>query len=245
MRGSATDGDAKDKTWSVNRWKGLVSNSLRQMQREGWRAKVRLSRVNGVPLQTKLAQRAVDLLSALWIVEPESSHSKHHSRTSDSSKSLGGGGPRPAGSRPPQHLSRTGYLVLACLFLLGLREVFSLSAARQKDYQSIMIGRGRDPFAVLQDFWPVVTRAGALGLPGQERMWKHEVGAVDGIVQEKEGDTTAIVLHWKRTDNVEVIVAHLCQYSFFKHVTVWNNNPDVFLTRDVSPAHPRNPRHAR
>jgi hypothetical protein len=71
-------------------------------------------------------------------------------------------------------------------------------------------------------------------LPGQERLWKHDAAAVDAVADEKEGDTTAIVLHWKRTDNVDVIVANLCQYSFFKHVTVWNNNPDVFLTRDVS-----------
>lgn len=204
------------------------------MQRDGWRGKVRLGRATGVPLGTRLSQGAVDLMSALWIVEPQSSHTKHVSKGGDSHKGSGEGGPRPGGPRPPRHLSRTGYFVLGCLFLLGLREVFSLSNSRPKDYQSIKIGQGRDPFAVLRDFAPSSTRIGALGLPGQDRLWKHEVGVADTVVDEKEGDTTAIVLHWKRTDNVEVIVAHLCQYSFFKHVTVWNNNPDVFLTREVS-----------
>lgn len=50
---------------------------------------------------------------------------------------------------------------------------------------------------------------------------------------EEQADTTAIVLNWKRTENVVVIVASLCQYSFFQTVLVWNNNPDVFLTREV------------
>ncbi|GEM11861.1 CCR4-NOT transcription complex subunit 1 [Rhodotorula toruloides] len=47
------------------------------------------------------------------------------------------------------------------------------------------------------------------------------------------GDTTAIVLHWKRTENVAVILAHLCQYSFFDSVFVWNNNPDIRLTQQT------------
>ena len=47
------------------------------------------------------------------------------------------------------------------------------------------------------------------------------------------GDTTAIVLHWKRTDNVRLVVAHLCRYTFFDSVLVWNNNPEIQLTHKV------------
>ena len=47
------------------------------------------------------------------------------------------------------------------------------------------------------------------------------------------GDTTAIVLHWKRTDNVRLVVAHLCRYTFFDSVLVWNNHPEIQLTHKV------------
>lgn len=237
-KASASAVDDTDRAWSVRRWKGLVSNSLRQMQKEGWRAKVRLGRSGAsASVQSRLAQSGIDLLSALWIVEPESHHTKHGPREGDhlrTASSVGGAsGPRSSGARPAQ-LSRTGYVVLLCLFLLGLREVFSLSTPKRIPHNSIKIGRGRDPFAVLRDFAPATSRAAAQGLPGHDRIWKTDLAAVDPVVAGEQGDTTAIVLHWKRTDNVEVIVAHLCQYSFFLHVTVWNNNPDVFLTREVS-----------
>jgi hypothetical protein len=69
----------------------------------------------------------------------------------------------------------------------------------------------------------------------QQHIWRSSPDSSEGDARnvKGEGDTTAIVLNWKRTENVVVIVASLCQYSFFQTVLVWNNNPDVFLTRDV------------
>lgn len=53
-----------------------------------------------------------------------------------------------------------------------------------------------------------------------------------------KGDTAAILLNWKRLDNLVVIVTHLCRFAFFDRIVVWNNNPDVFLTREVGqPSH--------
>lgn len=71
----------------------------------------------------------------------------------------------------------------------------------------------------------------------QHHIWRSSPGSNEGEARESkaEGDTTAIVLNWKRAENVVVIVASLCQYSFFQTVLVWNNNPEIFLTREVSP----------
>lgn len=45
----------------------------------------------------------------------------------------------------------------------------------------------------------------------------------------------AILLNWKRLDNLAVILAHLCSLSdtVFDTIHVWNNNPDTFLTQQV------------
>lgn len=249
-----------DKLWSVARWQGLVSNSVRQMQKKGWRGKERLSRAGGLgaaSLQTRIEQAALDLLAALWIVEAEPAQPKPHAYELDGEDvkpPLGPGGIPPgtpgvrsagllpgARVRQPQVLSRTGYVVLVLLFFLGIREMVSFSASssssgrrRAIDHNSIKIGHGRDPFAVLRDFAPPTMRTAAMRLPGVDRTWKSGLEAVDPDVEQEQGDTTAIVLHWKRTDNVEVVVANLCAYAFFRHVTVWNNNPDIFLTREVS-----------
>lgn len=48
-----------------------------------------------------------------------------------------------------------------------------------------------------------------------------------------EADVTAIVLNWKRFDNVKLVVAYLCRFDFFRVVIVWNNNADTPLSRTV------------
>lgn len=64
---------------------------------------------------------------------------------------------------------------------------------------------------------------------GQAKVWMRQEEE-DERVYSEQGDTTAIVLHWKRTDNVRLIVAHLCQFTFFKNVLVWNNDPETPLS---------------
>lgn len=48
-----------------------------------------------------------------------------------------------------------------------------------------------------------------------------------------DADVTAIVLNWKRFDNVKLVVAYLCRFDFFRTVVIWNNNPDTPLSRTV------------
>ncbi|KAH8919529.1 hypothetical protein BT69DRAFT_1337198 [Atractiella rhizophila] len=44
-------------------------------------------------------------------------------------------------------------------------------------------------------------------------------------------DTTAILLSWKRRENVRVIVEWLCRFEFFAQIWIWNNDPDSPLDR--------------
>lgn len=160
----------------------------------------------------------------------------------------------------PVALSRTGWLAITLLFLLGLRELVFLSRIGGRGVPRAGKGsirvKGRDPWAVLRDYEGVKPKKS--GLPGWDTMWKLPLvgsssspttaglGAGSGLMEANwgmegslgagAGDTTAIVLHWKRTDNVRVIVAKLCQYEFFDSVFVWNNNPEIRLTREVSSA---------
>jgi hypothetical protein len=47
-------------------------------------------------------------------------------------------------------------------------------------------------------------------------------------------DVTAILLNWNRLDSLVRVVEHLCRYDdIFAYVLVWNNNPDIALTREV------------
>ncbi|CAG8717752.1 27725_t:CDS:2 [Gigaspora margarita] len=45
-----------------------------------------------------------------------------------------------------------------------------------------------------------------------------------------DGETTAILLNWSRLENLKIIVKHLCQYSMFKEIMIWNNNGDIHLS---------------
>ncbi|SRR6266540_5309290 len=53
------------------------------------------------------------------------------------------------------------------------------------------------------------------------------------IPTEGDGESTAILLNWNRLDNIKIIVKHLCQYSMFKEIFIWNNNIDVHLSDPV------------
>lgn len=177
--------------------------------------------------------RVLDLATswrdALWLPEPSS----HPHRADDSPRMTS---PRPfpnlraslARPRDYLQLSRAGYLAVVVLLLLGLAELVSYSTPSSTSSAKVGI-RGKDPFDVLNTFAPKRTRSSG-ALAAQDRLW---MTASEKQLDEVDGDVTAVVLHWKRTENVVVIVASLCQYSFFNTILIWNNNPDVHLTREV------------
>ncbi|KAF9916203.1 hypothetical protein BX616_004339, partial [Lobosporangium transversale] len=43
--------------------------------------------------------------------------------------------------------------------------------------------------------------------------------------------TTAVLLGWKRTQGLKLIVSYLVRYPFIKQIIVWNNNRDIKLSR--------------
>lgn len=44
---------------------------------------------------------------------------------------------------------------------------------------------------------------------------------------------TAVLLHWKRTRGLSLVLSHLIRYPYIKEVIVWNNNPNVTVTKEV------------
>lgn len=42
---------------------------------------------------------------------------------------------------------------------------------------------------------------------------------------------TAVIISWKRLENIESILLHLSKYPFIKEVLIWNNNPALVLNR--------------
>ncbi|CEQ40826.1 SPOSA6832_02462 [Sporobolomyces salmonicolor] len=208
---------------SIQRWRNSIAAQVAQLQREGWRkgllGRARLSR-GGPPITPKTALDAVIRTSmrgiwAVWVDEKPSAMHLH----ADSDLP-------PRSTKRPAALSRLGQLLVLCLLLLGLREVFSYS--RPKPRGKIRV-KGRDPFAILAELEPSPSIF-TTSLPGSNRLLKVDPVAPDGYVDMRGGDVTAVVLHWKRTENVGVILASLCQYSFIESITVWNNNPDIQLT---------------
>ncbi|SCZ96021.1 BZ3500_MvSof-1268-A1-R1_Chr8-1g09951 [Microbotryum saponariae] len=143
---------------------------------------------------------------------------------------------------PP--LSRSGWLIVGVLFLLGLREIVGRSSFSGDRRRNVKVS-GRSPYSVIHDLSPAERISSYFDSPsssatpailaGQDRIWKREyITTTDDRFDDAtgpRGDTTAIVLHWKRTENVIVIVSHLCRYKFFDSITVWNNNPAVQLQR--------------
>lgn len=218
---------------SIERWKATVAAQVSAIQREGWRkglfGRARLSRAAGGGVETTL-KRAGQGLARLLVAQSDPLSPKPHLHGDSDlavppSPGLGRTGRIPA-------LSRLGQLVVLVLFVLGVREVLHTAFGTSRPFQSVRV-RGRHPRSVLSDVAPPKSRY-ATSVPGMERHWFADQSSLDPYSDAKTvGDTTAIVLHWKRTENVAVILAHLCQYSFFDSVFVWNNNPDIRLTQQV------------
>ncbi|GAA5875879.1 hypothetical protein JCM8547_001693 [Rhodosporidiobolus lusitaniae] len=157
-----------------------------------------------------------------------------------------------------RHLTRLGVVVLFLLTFLVLRSLIfpsssspSSSTKRRLTAREVTRLAWKSPHAVLRALSPPPSKF-ATSLPGMSKLWVTSpptssspsslsssfssfedagVGELGG--GGPEGDVTAVVLHWKRTDNVRVILAHLCRYEFLDKVVVWNNNPEVTLTRET------------
>ena len=189
--------------------------------------------IQGLKLPTSNKSNNATWLSMIWNTPP--THSRRPSNE-PSTTPLSNLTTKFDNQRNRFALGRRGFLLVLFLLFLGLRDLLLRSShhpTAAKDPSKIRI-KGRDPFLVLKEFTPAfVHPLGAL-LPF-DKLWKsdHQSGQEDDAVL-GAGDTTAIVLNWKRTENVVVIVASLCQYAFFETVLVWNNNPQLYLTREVS-----------
>ncbi|GAA5909510.1 uncharacterized protein JCM6883_003969 [Sporobolomyces salmoneus] len=176
------------------------------------------------------------VLDSLWVNEEKRSI---NSRITTGKAQSGGKNDRLSPSRQvrisgsSRGLSRLGQFVVLALFLLGLWE---LSTARTVSDVDEMHGRpirikGRDPFSVLKVLQPRGSSFYSTTIPSLESTWRIETSSASEKLPSKGGDVTAILLHWKRTDNLRVIVASLCQYDFIESIFVWNNNPDIVLTQ--------------
>lgn len=144
-------------------------------------------------------------------------------------------------------IGRASFLLLLFLLSWGLYEVIFNTSPVPSEPRSVSTMphhlhiSTKDPFKTL-------AQAG-IRLPATASAWtRSEVeGGIDAgdtavdsassrraSLLRKQG-TTAIVLNWKRTQNLVVILAHLCAYAgpVFEAVHVWNNNPDIFLTEEV------------
>lgn len=126
-------------------------------------------------------------------------------------------------------ISRAGLLLLLFLFILGLLESYRPDT---RSHGVIHAGRiklyPRDPFRTL-------SQAGII-LPPQPVL-PSELGqtATMAALASRKPKTTAILLSWKRVEQVTIILAHLCGHvgSTFESVVIWNNNPEIRLTAEV------------
>ncbi|GAA5969540.1 hypothetical protein JCM3765_002659 [Sporobolomyces pararoseus] len=136
-------------------------------------------------------------------------------------------------------LSRFGQIIVLLLLLLGLSEVIGTGGDVEEEEarrRPIRV-KGRNPFSVLKDLTPRSSPYYSTSIPSLESTWKSKPGIHDGtrlgVGESGGGDVTAILLHWKRTDNLRVIIASLCRYEFIETIVVWNNNLDVVLNHET------------
>jgi hypothetical protein len=66
----------------------------------------------------------------------------------------------------------------------------------------------------------------------------HQVDQLANVYpMEGQGMVTAVLLNWARLENLRLILVHLCKYTMFKEIVLWNNNPDsVINTKVMSPS---------
>jgi hypothetical protein len=123
-----------------------------------------------------------------------------------------------------------------CLLLLGLLEILGSNHGLEEEEEArrpIRI-KGRNPFSVLKSLQPSASHRFSTSIPSVDATWRPDLSPLNNIDSKgEEGDVTAVLLHWKRTDNLKVIVASLCRYDFIRTILIWNNNLDLQLTQEV------------
>lgn len=141
-------------------------------------------------------------------------------------------------------ISKGSFLLLLLLLLLGLYEL--MSPAQSSRNAGRKLGRlrvyPRKPFKTLSDAGILLSSAPTRILDAKASQAVPPIGVNPATLEtalapmRQMAKTTAVLLNWKRTENLVVIVAHLCAYSgaIFDSVQVWNNNPEVILTQEVS-----------
>ncbi|KAF9430670.1 hypothetical protein BGZ94_005100 [Podila epigama] len=69
------------------------------------------------------------------------------------------------------------------------------------------------------------------GQAGKERyvIDRGNLTATDLRPTEGAGQTTAILLSWKRLDALQIIINNLCAHDMFKEIMIWNNNVEVHI----------------
>lgn len=139
-------------------------------------------------------------------------------------------------------VSRAALVLLMLLLLLGIYESTRIGtvSSRRSLHQNPMSLKvnAKDPFKTLLQAGIDIEHA---NIPIAESrrggVVNPKMTAVAEMPSLAQAKVTAIVLNWKRTDNLVVILAHLCIFTstIFSSVHVWNNNPDTFLNHEVCP----------
>ena len=137
-------------------------------------------------------------------------------------------------------VSRTAFALLILLLMLGIYETTKISSisSRRLVYQNPMHLKinTKDPFqTLLQAGIDVQHPSVALAESNKMAVGNPKMPVVAEVPSSTDAKVTAIVLNWKRADNLVVIAAHLCAFTntIFNSVHIWNNNPDTFLTHDL------------
>ena len=140
------------------------------------------------------------------------------------------------GFRRTLGISRASLLLLCLLLTLGIFETFrsvSFSSPRSQSLKPLLLNiHPKDPFKTL-------SQAGIL-LPSRAFPHTGVKGNAKPLspmaLTSQNPKTAAILLSWKRVENLVVILAHLCAFSgiVFDSIIIWNNNPDTRLTYEVS-----------
>lgn len=139
-------------------------------------------------------------------------------------------------------ISRSGLVLLLLLLLLGIYEsVKSVSSSFSGSHSGMPLVyprlriNSKKPFKTLAQAGITLPSTTSQQGMSSKQTPVEAANAKVALASVQAPRTTAILLSWKRLDNLVVVLAHLCAYtgSMFDTVQVWNNNPDVFLTQEV------------
>lgn len=222
---SAKDKEAKASTAS-RRFGQLVQNKLAQVDRSYFGSIVSSRRWR--------SWLFVDSSTGSELLTPSQAHFGADARQMPRDDGLRMGLRVLDSSRRKLGLSRMASVLLLLLAILGLGEAWSHH-----------VSKGQHPEADRLHPWAAATRHKFL-----QTFHLQDEDRLPRTLQPVEPDVSAILLNWKRLENLEILVKHTCSLPFVQTVLVWNvrillistsigvrrsidhqNNPDMFLTR--------------